>query len=665
MKILKTKFFCEKKYILVSVILWILISCTMSLTFDEEWRNARLQNNYVSIFSGNSSEEEIRVGLKSGDVIRQTLKMTTKKITGISLFFEAEELPQKGLLEIDIVNVNTSETVANWQKQVKEIPMGEFCDFILKEPVAIEGNGQYEMCLTLSDTDENSLNTVAVASSRKWGVKMSVNGEDVEYAMKYRIINGNHNVLRYVAIAFYAGMSTAIFLVVLLFLKKVRIEWIFVVVILVLGGLYLFALPPYTVPDEASHFVTTYAHSSRILGEQILDENGYVIVEDKNLWGADQCYPSKGSYARTIYGALGKTMDLETGPVSSRTPLEMRHPGYLPQVIGVTLGRLLNVNSTQLLLIGKIFSLIFYAFIMYWAIKLLPFGKMPLFVIGSLPMTLQMIVSYNYDSTLLGVCFFTVAYLLHLIYRERRVGFKQIVLLSILGMIIASIKFIYLPILGLALFIPKEKFGSRKIKIIAALIVLGLCTATLLYLKLSMIQYVSAPRETYSTNPGEAITIGYMLQNLRYTLEVFYRTFEHQLSFYVSGMVASPLGWLEIWIPDIIVYGFVFILMLSVIGYDTEAHEISVGFKLFGWIITFGMAILALMALLLDCTNVGATQIAGFQGRYWLPILPMILILFRNQVIVFKKRVDKYLVLALCYLHCVTIFHISLTIIGR
>ena len=130
-------------------------------------------------------------------------------------------------------------------------------------------------------------------------------------------------------------------------------------------------------------------------------------------------------------------------------------------------------------------------------------------------------------------------------------------------------------------------------------------------------------------------------------------------------MVASPLGWLEIWIPDIIVYGFVFILMLSVIGYDTEAHEISVGFKLFGWIITFGMAILALMALLLDCTNVGATQIAGFQGRYWLPILPMILILFRNQVIVFKKRVDKYLVLALCYLHCVTIFHISLTIIGR
>ena len=654
----------NKKYIALLFVILCIVTYSTYLTYKEEWSAARMQPRYVSSLEGDANSE-IQYSLQNGEVVRQRVRIHSTEITGLALFFAHDKIPQQGLLTVDLLEENTGDSVAHWERNVNTIETQSICNFVLDSKITINTTVDYLVQVTVVNIEPESMLLTCFEVADAQNVGMCINGQQSEYAMQISFINGNHSILKYLLLALYFIMIATITIMAILFLKNVKLEWIFVAFTLGVGCLYLLALPPFTVPDEASHFVTTYAHSSQLLGEPVVDDAGEIIVSDARLWGAGDSFPSKESYVKHFYGLLGRNTTPESGAIGSRTPLEMKHPGYAPQVAGVTIGRIFNFNCEQLLLIGKVFSLFWYAFIMYWAIKLIPFGKMALFTIGSLPMTIQMIVSYNYDAILLGVCFFTTAYLLYLIYKKEKVGIKEMLLLSVLGITIASIKFVYLPILGLILFIPKTRYHSGKAKFISTVLVYGLSIVTLLCIKLSMILYVSTPRVTYSTNPGEAITIGYALRHLREMFNIFYRTFEHQASYYLESMVASPLGWLEIRVPNIVVYGFVVILLLSLLVRSDEKKYTCVRIQCFSWVLAVSMAILSLVALLLDCTNMGAGQIAGFQGRYFLPFLPMLLVMLRNQVIVVNRNIERYIVLTLVSLHCMTIFYVTLTIIGR
>ena len=664
LKSLKSNIIHNKKYIIVSVVLWIVVSYSMFLAYGEEWYQARLQPNYVDSFENPGSLEISNIDLTDGMEFTQNIEIVNDKFTGIALRFIAEEQPTSGAITVKLTKKSSGKMIGSWTRSAAEMPNGVFWQFVLEEQIEIDDQNEFSVQITATNMPGQKLALSLTRVPEKAPISTFLNGNVSEYAIEYRIINGNYNSLRYFVLALYVAMTAAFFLVVFLFLKNVKLERIFAALILVIGGIYLFALPPYTVPDEASHFVTAYAQSSVLLGEDVLDDEGRVIVADKILWGSDRNYPTRDSYRQFMLGALGRGTEFEDKEISSRSPLEMRHPGYLPQVIGITLGRLLHVNCEQLLLLGRLFSLIWYAIIMYFAIKIVPFGKSVLFVVGALPMTVQMVVSYNYDSVLFGVCFFLTAYLLHAIYRPQKIRWRDIVVLCCLSAVIASIKFIYLPILGMAFFIPKDKFKAQKQKIFIIVLVAGVGIIVLLSTKLAMIQNAAIPHSTMQES-GEAFSLGYVIGNLQEVFHIFWRTLQLQSSFYISSMVASPLGWLEIWIPDIVVFGFIVLLIGSGIVQEEDEQKISPAIQIFGSIIVIGMAVLVLLALLLDCTNIGDSTIAGVQGRYFLPMLPLAILLWRNRAVVFKKDVNRYLILFMVFLHCVTIYHASLIIIGR
>lgn len=661
---LKTNINHKKKYIWISLILWLLVSYSMFLASREEWLHARLQGVCVGGVGDSTNEINEQIILKKGTKITQSIVITSEKITGISLFFDGEKQPGAGEIVVEIKEAKSGKIIGECSRDATKMVMGQFNDFSLEQQVDIDTSIGYNISVKATELLDSELSISLTQVPEDWGIKMLVDDEKSEYVMEYRVINGNHNSLRFVVAILYLVMTLVFLLMMLLLVSKAKIEWLFVGFVLSVGFLYLIALPPYTVPDEASHFVTTYAHSSQLLGEEVFDNDGNIIVPNERLWGASEGYPDKESYVVWLQGMLGIS-EYEEKTVAARPPLEMRHPGYFPQVIGVTLGRLLNFNAEQIFFVGRVFALLWYTFIMYWAIKLMPFGKMCLIVIGTLPMTLQMAVSYNYDSVLLGMCFFVFAYLLHLIYERKHIQCKDVILLCLVGIAIASIKFIYLPILGLAIFIPKEKFGSGKNKWLAGIGVLGVCILTILCIKLSMITNLATPHTTFSVNPGEAITPIYILKNPITVLHIFWRTFEHQSTFYLSSMVASPLGWLEINLPNIVIMGFVLLLIFAFVYLDVERKEVPVKIQVVSTLLALGMMFLALLALLLDCTNVGSGQIAGFQGRYLLPALPLFMPILRNKIILSNKNIDGYILLFMSYLHCMTIFYLSIIIIGR
>ncbi len=652
-------------FLIVSAVLWLSFSASMLLLYKVEWETAA-NRPQVAYASGDISNTADCLYLKKGDNISQEILVENQELAGFSLYFENNEKTPKSTFEI-ILSYQNGEEIKRWEYLFNEASRGNYFEFLLDEPVNIMNSEMLLVEIVVKDVDKGS-EELFLNKSEDSSVLVSKEGVE-KGIIPYRILSGDHSNLNTFLWFIYIMMTGLMLLVYFAFAKKVRLEWAFVAITAVLGIVYLFVLPPYVVPDEPSHFVTVYMQSSKLLDKPATDENGNIYVSSDTLWGHDKTEPNLDMYLQYFEGAFGQG-HANNKEILTRTSLKSMHPGYIPQILGVTIAREFSLNAEQILLLGRIFALIWYCFIMYWAIRLMPLKKIMLFIIGILPMTMQQVVSYNYDSFLFGACFFAIAYLLYLIYEKDRIELKDWVIIALVAISIASIKFVYLPILTLALFIPREKFGKTRTKVIGgtfvlllSLITLGL-TSLLSVLRVSGVLMSSAVSESDLTQ-SSLVSLAYCIQNPVRILAVFYRTVERNFTYYFNGMLTSPLGWLDIPIPEIIMVLFAIVLAFSIFNTQQCEKQVSVKLKC-----AIGCACAATMgmigfALLFDSTPEDAGTIWGIQGRYFTPVLPLLMLLLQNGLVSLRQNVDRYLVIITAYLHCFTVYFIMLNTISR
>lgn len=475
--------------------------------------------------------------------------------------------------------------------------------------------------------------------------------------------------LNLLCIALYIAMTLTIGFLYYMLYKKKTLEWIFVGFALIMGMIQLFTIPISALPDSNSHFLTVYGESSKLLGVKAYDDDGNILVYSDVFWNTGLTwYPTKDDYVFYTQGVFVQP-EATQETLTTRLPLGTKHPGYIPQILGVSLARVLKLNPVQIIHMGRIFALLFYCFIMYWAIKKIPFGKTALFIIGGLPMTLQQAVSYNYDSVLNGICLLTVSWLLYLIYEARKIKYSDIVFLIAATITIATIKFIYLPIMGLGLLIPQEKFATqenaKRNKLIAEAAIIVIGVLSLLFSKFAFLQ---GELGVSSTTLGTSdISLLWILKNPLTTIGILYRTIERYFSLWVEGLFASPLGYFDagIDIPSAITIALLVLLLLSTLKTNNSKLTNILSLSQKAWL-TFiiGIITLLIMIAILCDTTIGADTIWGVQGRYFLPVVPLILLVCSNDLILLTKNIDKYLLLTLGYLNCMTIFYYTLTVVS-
>lgn len=371
-------------------------------------------------------------------------------------------------------------------------------------------------------------------------------------------------------------------------------------------------------------------------------------------------YPDRSSYATYIRGIFDKESVVSLEEVASRGVLGTKSLAYIPQVIGLSIGRLLNVNSTWLYILGRAMALLLYCFLMFWSIRLIPeFGKNILFIVGLLPMTIQQITSYNYDSILFDASFFLISYILYLAFDEEKnyITLKDYIIVAVLILVIVPIKFIYIPILGLGLLVPKEKFGGKKKKLYIAVGAIMLCIVVIFVTRLGpVVKSVSTGPETY--------TLMDCIQDPIHTFVLFFRTIGHYATLYLQSMIGSPLGWFEIVVPNIIIYGFALLLFCSLLGYQESyqwKREERIGLVL----LVCGVSFLILLALLQGWTLKGSKFIEGVQGRYFIPILPIFLLALKNKTIILTRKIDTFLISGVLTLQTLTAMCVISVIVNR
>lgn len=435
----------------------------------------------------------------------------------------------------------------------------------------------------------------------------------------------------------------------LTFMRRCRIEKVFLFTVLCLGVIYNFLLVPYMTPDESYHIDMSYRHSNTLLGIESAGENKcYKRADDAETEFTSA--PSLENY-KLVYDGLFETVkDDRLVEADATSTTEAPIILYLPAVLSMTLGRLLHLGTVPMLLLARWCSLLFFAVMTYFGMKKLPFGKATLFLLAILPINLQQCTSFSYDAVITGVSFLYICWCISLAYRETPVRTTDIAALGILGTILIYGKSgVYLPLVLLPLLIPAKKLGGRRAWTIYMLGLLLLPVLGFLNKNTVAVSYIAASTDA-TASVGSTTTAGYTLSYfLSQPLElirIFANTLSDKTAFYLESLAGQKMGWVEIEISELIPMLFLLLLILSAMKTKDEPVYVKSGQK---WWIAFVCAASAgiiLAGMLLTWTPRGHISIEGVQGRYFIPMMPALMVLLRNRTLTWEKNPERGLMYA-------------------
>lgn len=279
-----------------------------------------------------------------------------------------------------------------------------------------------------------------------------------------------------VAITFFSVMLSA-----KIYFEKIKIDEMFAfkLIIPIITILFVMAMPIFRSHDEDAHWLRIYDIS---LGNFFTStEYGHLFQEGATNYPAaklpravstvlDKAYD--GSSTKEIFDVKIDEDDeviyaLPTTAIYSPTQ-------YLPQALGVFIARMFTDRPIIMAYAARFMNVIVSFTALYFAIKLMPFGKKILLVAMSIPIALEGFTSLSPDGMTISFSFLFIAYILNLCFKKKneRFTWKQGITVTILGVILALCKIVYLPLVGLVLILPKTKFTSRKKQAITIAIIM-------------------------------------------------------------------------------------------------------------------------------------------------------------------------------------------------
>lgn len=407
---------------------------------------------------------------------------------------------------------------------------------------------------------------------------------------------------------------------ILAFVVKIKFHNLFLLAAGVLGVLFMFVLPPYSIYDEASHIQSTLYYSARLTGDQPANSKHLYRRAEDNITGFMNLAPKRDQYYYIWSHLFDKADSGEMVKSEKFSPLGQPAQYFFPAV-GVTLARAIGLGQVGTLYLGGLFQLAVYIAILYLAIRLTPF-KALFAMLGILPFMLGSAGSYLYDVPLNALSFLLAGYVFYLVFTKPKMRWWDIALLAVIALLVVPMKYAYMPLVLLPLLIPKEKWPrqiSKKVfcivLILAAVAAVGVLIGSDLLSKLKV--------GAISIGGGEVYSFGALFHFPREFPRLFLATFIDQMGLVLRAGEFS----LILQMPEWLHFVMAMLLLLAVFpARDQSIHILQKWQK--GWMV--GIAVLVYILILFAAllwTPVGSYHIAGLQSRYLIPVLPLIVLL--------------------------------------
>lgn len=280
---------------------------------------------------------------------------------------------------------------------------------------------------------------------------------------------------------------------------------------------------------------------------------------------------------------------------------------YLTTAVGMKVGMILDKSSWGILQLGRISNFVFYILIMLAATIILPRGKLVLVAIGSFPLCVFCASSLMTDAFLIALCALYVSIALYFIVNKKEMRTKHVVGVAILTILILFVKLPFGILALLYISMPKNIWKTKS-KLIA-------CIITLLLFAIIYIPW-SKNYQLVAIYP-----------NVSYDDQLSY--FLHHPAFVMFNCFVNGFVFLFLTMPIDYTYMFLFtaVLFALIIFHYRPKMNICSAMSLIAVIVIIITTYLFLFLTWNNCQSITPRFLEGFQERYLIPLLPLLLVL--------------------------------------
>ena len=572
--------------------------------------------------------------------ISQEVKPGQDQLTGLGVRFFLEDgvVLDGGSMHASVTDLTLGQVLCETDIQASQFISGEYVGLLFENSQTGAADHEYRIDLSFSEELWDS------------GLQL-MSSEDGICVRAYLYFN-----IFLKRFFFFMFLGVEAFLCVfwyLAFVKKARLETVFLITVLFFGLIYNVMLTPYMVPDEEKHIDMAYRYSNDLLGYESLGDTVCLKrADDAEMEFTSS--PSFRNYYNIYYGMFSGVSDAAMVEAEVNSNIEGSVLLYLPAVAGMSLARVLGWGTVPMLLLARYLNLLVFALLAWAGMKKLPFGKLTLFLLAVLPVNLQQCTSFSHDAMVHGIVFFYSCLCIQAIFSEEKMTGQQILLMELSALFLVYCKSgSYFPLALLPVLIPAVRYRGKREKVMALAALLGIPAVGFLMKNLNTVTGIvttTASTSVVETGGGTEYLTGYTLGYfLKDPLELIYmiaNTVFDKIGFYLESLVGYQLGWVEIETSMLIVLLFWFLLFLSTCDTAGTVSRLRAGQRAFMLLLCAGSTGLILLGMLLQWTPMGHVSIEGVQGRYFLPFMPVLLTACRNGAVQLKRRLDREIVSA-------------------
>ncbi len=430
-------------------------------------------------------------------------------------------------------------------------------------------------------------------------------------------------------------------------------EKVFLFFGIIWGIFQVFFTPPFQAPDELNHFSRAYQVSEFRFSPQLY-KNKLGGFLPGNIWTTEELFfhipfnPEKKITKDHFINAIKIPLNIENRTFIFFPNTSLYSPvSYIPQSIGIFLGRILNLRPLVLFYLGRIFNLFAWILLIYISIKTLPIAKWLIVTLALLPMTMFEAASVSADPITIGLSFLLISYVLNLAFAENTIlGKKEILSLSIISILLSFSKNVYFPMVFLILLIPIKKAANLRNYILSVSIIVGSALISVLIGALvlrNILAQIHPIEQLYGdssllpqVNPDKQLS--FILSNITGFITMVANSF-YILRLYIFQSFLGKLGWSEILISKWFYYYAA--SCIGIIALFEFKKEIRLTFsqRLILLVSSCLVILVFSVTMYLSWSSVGAIMIINLQGRYFIPIVPVLLLLFYGKKITLPKFV--------------------------
>ena len=404
------------------------------------------------------------------------------------------------------------------------------------------------------------------------------------------------------------------------------VEVLFVLTLLIFGIPMILLIPPGAGYDEEDHLIRVWELSafSVLPGQMSPQEMRYPTLfrdlayrQQANAGIIDSDFWRQNA-GLSLYERGFVRRELITKSAYSPALL-------LPQ--GMTmrlLGHMADLPALPVFYACRLAGLLSYLFLVWLAIRLIPFGKWILLVLAVSPIALFQATTITADTISNGIGFLFIAGSLRLA-QLNEFGWRECrnLILLIFLLFLAKVNLVPLVLLPF-LLVPPSRFPKKGVYVS---LIAG--TAMLFMIEAAAWNVIASRGYEFQLSneaiPGKQLL--YILSHPFLFLETLVRDLFSNGSAYIQGLI-NGYGY-YFWTPPLVVSLLFLLSLVSIHWVDSRLEQVDRKARL-AFVIVFLAGYLAtVLSLYASFTPVGSGQILGVQGRYFIPlVLPLFLALF-------------------------------------